>query len=344
MIVLLNPATWKKAALPALAGLALAGCVSSGPPPVIPDRTLPRPVANLPATPDGSGAIIVRPGDSLYAIARDQGVALRGLIDTNRLRAPYVIRPGQRLVLPRARYHVVDGEETIYGIARRYDVDMGALVRVNDIAPPYKISRNQRLRLPDRPRSARTAAAPAPRRVRRAPQAVARPAPPPDIAAVGRPPRRAGTRFLWPLRGKLILRFGRRDSGLHNDGINIAARAGSIIRAAENGVVAYAGNQLQGFGNLILLKHADGWTSAYAHASKMLVRRGQMVRRGQAIARVGRTGNVTRPQLHFELRKGNRAVNPTRYLIRLARTGWGRVFAMRPAPDNGRSGSVDPGL
>ncbi len=323
MIALVNPVTWKRAALPALAGLGLAGCVSSGPPPVIPDRTLPGPVVNLPATPDASGAIIVRPGDSLYAIARIQGVALRGLIDANRLLAPYVIRPGQRLVLPRARYHAVDGEETIYGIARRYGIDMGALVRVNDIPPPYKIARGQRLRLPDRLRPARevASAAPAPRRVRGAPQAVARAAPPSDIAPVARPPRRAGTRFLWPLRGKVILRFGRRRGGLHNDGINIAARTGSVIRAAENGVVAYAGNQLQGFGNLILLKHADGWTSAYAHASAMLVRRGQIVRRGQAIARVGRTGNVTRPQLHFELRKGRQAVNPTRYLIRLARAG-----------------------
>ncbi len=97
---------------------------------------------------------------------------------------------------------------------------------------------------------------------------------------------------------------------MHNDGINIEAAAGTQIRAAENGVVVYAGNELRGFGNLLLIKHADGWTTAYAHADTLLVRRGDRVNRGQAIATVGRTGNVDRPQLHFEIRKGPRPVDP----------------------------------
>ncbi len=116
----------------------------------------------------------------------------------------------------------------------------------------------------------------------------------------------------------MIVSFGPRKGGLHNDGINILARNGTSIQSTENGVVAYTGNQLQGFGNLILIKHSGGWMSAYAHSAIILVTRGDIVRRGQVIARVGRTGNVTRPQLHFELRRGGRAVNPVRYLVRYA--------------------------
>jgi murein DD-endopeptidase MepM/ murein hydrolase activator NlpD len=121
------------------------------------------------------------------------------------------------------------------------------------------------------------------------------------------------------VRGRIIESFGARVGGLHNDGINIAARKGASIRAAENGVVAYTGNQLQGFGNLVLLKHAGGWMTAYAHSSIILVKRGDVVRRGQTIAKVGRTGNVSTPQLHFELRRGERAVNPKNHLVRIAR-------------------------
>jgi murein DD-endopeptidase MepM/ murein hydrolase activator NlpD len=129
-------------------------------------------------------------------------------------------------------------------------------------------------------------------------------------AAILAPPARGGGRFLWPVDGRVIAGFGPREGGLHNDGINIAAAPGTQVRAAENGVVVYAGNELRGFGNLLLIKHADGWTTAYAHAATLLVRRGDRVTRGQPIATVGQTGNVDRPQLHFEIRKGQRAVNP----------------------------------
>jgi len=118
------------------------------------------------------------------------------------------------------------------------------------------------------------------------------------------------------VNGKIISSFGAKKGGLHNDGINIAAARGAPVRAAENGIVAYAGNELRGFGNLLLIKHADGWTSAYAHNDKLLVRRGDQVRRGQIIARVGSTGSVTSPQLHFELREGSEAIDPLRLLAR----------------------------
>ncbi|MCB2107103.1 MAG: M23 family metallopeptidase, partial [Rhodobacteraceae bacterium] len=100
------------------------------------------------------------------------------------------------------------------------------------------------------------------------------------------------------------------------DGINISVAAGTDVRAADNGIVAYAGNELKGFGNLLLVKHADGWTTAYAHNQALLVGRGDQVRRGQVIAKTGGTGNVTAPQLHFEVRQGTRAVDPLLHLDR----------------------------
>ena len=128
------------------------------------------------------------------------------------------------------------------------------------------------------------------------------------------PAPRATARFAWPLPGKIIANFGPAGGGLHNDGINIAATLGTQVRAADNGVVAYAGNELRGFGNLLLIKHADGWTTAYAHNDKLLVQRGDTVTQGQVIATVGRTGNVDSPQLHFEVRKGTQAMNPIEFL------------------------------
>jgi murein DD-endopeptidase MepM/ murein hydrolase activator NlpD len=141
---------------------------------------------------------------------------------------------------------------------------------------------------------------------------------PSETGPLRAPPKRSARKFLWPVRGRIIVDYGPRKGGYRNDGINIAASRGTAIRAVENGVVAYTGNQLQGFGNLVLIKHSGRWISAYAHSAVILVKRGQIVRRGQIIARVGSTGNVARPQLHFELRRGDEPVDPKRYLVRFA--------------------------
>jgi murein DD-endopeptidase MepM/ murein hydrolase activator NlpD len=130
-------------------------------------------------------------------------------------------------------------------------------------------------------------------------------------------PARDGDGFLWPVRGRVLATYGSGTDGTHNDGINIAAPRGAAVQAADAGVVAYTGNELRGYGNLILIKHANGWISAYAHCDLTLVKRGQKVARGQVIARVGSTGNVGEPQLHFELRRGNRAVDPREFLTPL---------------------------
>src|SRR5207245_5889706 len=120
--------------------------------------------------------------------------------------------------------------------------------------------------------------------------------------------------FRWPVKGRVIAGFGPRPNGQQNDGINLAVPEGTPVKAAEDGVVAYAGNELKGYGNLVLIRHPNGYVTAYAHAKELLVKRGDQVKRGQVIARSGQTGNVNAPQLHFEIRKGASPLDPTRFL------------------------------
>jgi murein DD-endopeptidase MepM/ murein hydrolase activator NlpD len=261
--------------------------------------------SQLPA-PTSVGAVTYRvlAGDTLYGVARRFAVPVRGLIDANALEPPYGLRVGQVLRVPSPRRHRVAAGDTLYGVARRYGIEPSRIVSLNRIAAPYAIAPGQSLVLPA---AAPAAASTAPPQPLAAPAARA-------LAAIPAPPPRAGGKFLWPVQGRTIAGYGRKRDGLHNDGINIAAPRGAAVRAADNGVVAYAGNELRGFGNLILVKHAGGWVTAYAHTQDFQVRRGQTVRRGQPIARIGSSGNVATPQLHFEIRKGTRSVDPTRFL------------------------------
>ena len=124
----------------------------------------------------------------------------------------------------------------------------------------------------------------------------------------------SGNSFRWPVKGPIISGFGTKPDGGHNDGVNISVPQGTPVKAAENGVVAYAGNELKGYGNLVLVRHANNWVSAYANNERVLVKRGDKVSRGQVIAEAGTSGSVTEPQVHFELRKGSRPVDPTKYM------------------------------
>src|SRR5436305_29240 len=136
-----------------------------------------------------------------------------------------------------------------------------------------------------------------------------------------RPPRLHRSRsraslppFRWPARGKVVTSYGAKTNGKANDGINIAVPEGTPVKAAEDGVVAYAGNELKGYGNLVLVRHSNGYVTAYAHASELLVKRGETIKRGQIIAKSGQSGEVGSPQLHFEIRKGSSPVDPLQFL------------------------------
>ncbi len=304
--------------------LLLAACTRPVPAPVIYGTISSgkdKPTDRSAAIPLTVGDYTVAADETLYAIARRSGVALRDLISANDLAPPYRLRRGQRLQIPSLRYHQVAAGDTLYSISRQRRVSLYALARENKVPPPYKIRPGQRLRLPasDNPAGTRPEIA-AKSAIKTASKEKPSAAPVPSLKpknrrpVTTRPPARAGGRFAWPVKGRVISRFGVKPNGLHNDGINIAVKKGTAVRAADNGVVVYAGNELRGFGNLLLLRHRGGWLTAYGHNQTLVVKVGDVVRRGQTIARSGSTGNISRPQLHFEIRRGRAAVNPARHL------------------------------
>lgn len=299
-------------------------------------------------------AVRVGPGDTLYAISRRHKVSLRAVIDANGLQPPFILKVGQRLALPQGRRHRVISGDTLYGVAQRYDVDPYETARLNGLKPPFLIHVDEFLLIPvgdnappvapvrvsskavtseslvppavGSTSDSKSIAPPASRAPKNVSRTV-RPEPQGAVPKVSQSASRSvidatrqapalppGSRFIWPVEGRVITGFGARQGGLRNDGINISAPRGTPIRAADTGVVAYVGNELRGFGNLVLIKHKDGWISAYAHTERLNVRKGDKVRRGQKIASVGASGGVSRPQLHFELRRHKRAVDPRKYL------------------------------
>jgi murein DD-endopeptidase MepM/ murein hydrolase activator NlpD len=187
------------------------------------------------------------------------------------------------------------------------------IISLDDPPPPPP----KAIAFPDPP-SAQRSAMPAPPPVAAGPAQTPPPGPSAAEEARAEEARQAGAthggRFSWPVRGRVLATYGVAAGGAHNDGINIAAAKGAPIAAVDAGVVAYAGNELRGYGNLVLIKHPSGFISAYAHCEELLVKQGEKVNRGQVIAKVGATGGVSEPQLHFELRRGKRAVDPREFL------------------------------
>ncbi|HET7716341.1 MAG TPA: peptidoglycan DD-metalloendopeptidase family protein [Bauldia sp.] len=251
---------------------------------------------------------VVEPGQTLYGIARAQGVNPGDIMALNGMSSE-MVRVGQRLKIPGG------GTAPAPQTAALSTGDPGSQVRGE---PPKTLGT-----LPAPSPESMPVTAPAP--VAGSPQApevptlpAAAPATEPTkVAAVDTsadPPSANGTSFRWPVRGRIISDFGTKPSGEKNDGINLAVPEGTSVKAAEAGTVIYAGNELAGYGNLVLIRHADGWVSAYAHNSKITVNRGDTVQRGQTIALAGMTGSVTSPQVHFELRKGAKPVNPMDHL------------------------------
>jgi len=277
---------------------------------------------------------VVQAGESLYGISRRHGVDLHSLARENTIEAPFTIRAGQSLRLPapvQAPAQLADRFPPPSGLGQPAGAPPaagGAVVATPLPPPPGQPSPSPQPAgvLPSAaepgPATQPAGQQPAPAEAEsqlpgpEAAEPMPEPEPPRTAAAPPPPPppARGEGRFLWPAEGPLISRYGPKPNGLHNDGINIRLARGSPVRAAENGVVAYAGNELKGFGNLVLIRHADGWVSAYAHADELLVRLGDTVRRGQIVARAGSSGGVSEPQLHFELRRGASAVDPLPHL------------------------------
>jgi murein DD-endopeptidase MepM/ murein hydrolase activator NlpD len=219
--------------------------------------------------------------------------------------------------------HVVAPGDTLYSIARRYRKPATVLARANKIPAATKVRVGERIVIPDMRPAPRAKTAPprepVPRKVASTeyPHSTTAPTVPPPVQQTSlktAEPVGALPSFLWPVRGRIIAGFGAKPNGLQNDGIDLAVPEGTPIKAADDGVVAYASNELRGYGNLVLIRHSSGYITAYAHASKILVKRGETVKRGQVIAESGETGNVKSPELHFEIRKGASPVDPAQFL------------------------------
>ena len=263
--------------------------------------------------------IVVRKGDTLYSLSKKYQVSLKEVIKVNRLSYPYTLSIGQELKIPKATVHVVQKSETLYSISKQYNTTVSNLSRQNRISAPYTLSVGQRLIVPNGIGTSYVASA------RTSSKTINKTKNTKKVTAKkekkGKASKKATKnvkvpykKFLWPVRGKILSDYGDKGKGRHNDGINIAAGKGTLIKAAEKGMVVYADNGLKGYGNLILLKHDKGWITAYAHADKILVKKGQSVQKGQKIGTVGKTGEVKTPQLHFEIRYKTKIVNPKSYL------------------------------
>lgn len=260
--------------------------------------------------------VTVEKGDTLYSISRRYDVPLKDLIQQNGLRPPYNLKVGQSLQMPSAKYHIVQKGDTLYSISRQYNLDVASLSQKNRLKPPYALNIGQKLALPGTVSGGGKSLANTKVASSAASQTKVKPVQQKknNSKSFSTVTSKRSGKFQWPVNGRVISGFGVIGKGRKNDGINISAAKGTAVKAADRGTVAYAGNELKGFGNLILVKHPDGWITAYAHNEKLLVRKGQKVIKGEKIATVGSTGGVNSPQLHFEVRAGKKAVNPRLYL------------------------------
>jgi murein DD-endopeptidase MepM/ murein hydrolase activator NlpD len=333
------------ACIPAGSGDYRIPAVRSSPteqnPQIVPEATVIAPTPNWsPAVVDrnlrevNGGDYIVKSGDTLYRIVAETGASLAAIAAANALEPPYALRIGQSLIIPGGRYHNVSAGETGIAIARAYGLSWNDVIALNDLPPPYVLKIGQRLRLPESlkntPDLANSSEGSPEQRaasfslniddivtggepafqvaegVTDAPLARA-------TANLSGPIARPGSfngSFDWPVRGAILSRFGAKGGGKVNDGINIAAANGASVFAASQGVVVYSGNEIGVYGGLVLIDHGDGWITAYGHLGKLTVGRGDRVIRGQKIGAVGDTGYVTTPQLHFEIRKDRKPLDP----------------------------------
>jgi murein DD-endopeptidase MepM/ murein hydrolase activator NlpD len=259
-----------------------------------------------------SGETEIASGETLYSISKKYQVTLRDLIKQNDLSPPYNLKVGTKIIIPKPHYYEVKVGDTLYGISRAHNMKIDNLIEINELKEPYSVKAGDRIRISKIEEVAKSNSTEKAQQNYRL-----------SNSQKVEEPKSEGfiektldkfSHFSWPLKGQIISKFGPKSGGLYNDGINIKAKEGVEVKASEEGVVAYVGNELKGYGNLVIVKHSGGWITAYAHLGNSSAQRGQQVKKGQKIGTVGATGNVTSPQLYFGLRKGRDAVNPENYL------------------------------
>lgn len=261
---------------------------------------------------------VLKEGDTLYAISRSYGVDMGRLINLNSLKKPYNLVAGKRLKVPSTSFEAQKTYATSDPVTSGVDVRQ---VVAQDLGLLDDSPKKSAFILPNNARRDTSAPSPSLRS-----STYLKPQLKPGSKYAKAKYQKAsynykyGTAssrgFAWPANGKVISRFGPKKGGLYNDGINISAKRGSDINAASSGKVVYSGNELRGYGNLVLIKHDNGYLTAYAHADEVLVKKGERVEKGQVIGKIGSSGHVSSPQLHFSIRKGRKAIDPKKYLPR----------------------------
>jgi murein DD-endopeptidase MepM/ murein hydrolase activator NlpD len=270
----------------ALAGAARAFAQSSSDSPL--SKYALQPAKNDPANPPRT--YVVAQGETLFGVASKFQIPLRALIDANRLDAPFLLKEGQVLRLPRPRIHLVAAGETLPDLARQFGIDARSLALLNRLRAPYAVKPGDRLVLP----------------------ALARPLPAgepkaPPVQVKQALPAEAG-RFAWPLRGKVAVTFGLQPGKRRSDGIDIVGDPGGEVRASAAGRVVYAGADLPGYGHLLLIQHPNGWVTAYAHCARLTLSEGASVKRGDV---VGYLEDTAEARLHFQIRRAGRPTDPS---------------------------------
>jgi murein DD-endopeptidase MepM/ murein hydrolase activator NlpD len=261
-------------------------------------------VAPVVTRPAKAGALhTVQSGETLYSLGRKYGVSPFAISEANGLDRDKQLMLGQKVKIPGSK-------------ATKPFVEEQSVADNASIAKPVIAKKKAKLSLAEEEQVDANTDSDAETAIGETPKKIVAEAKPKvkEIPVAEAPVSPAGLNLRWPLKGKVISGFGNKPGGLKNEGINIAVPEGTSIRAADAGVVAYAGNELKGYGNLVLIRHPGGYVTAYAHAKELFVKRGDKIERGAVIAKAGQTGSVSSPQLHFEVRKGATALDPNKYL------------------------------
>ena len=292
-------------------------------------KAAPKPTAK-PATTAGRATttrvelneITVAPGDTLYSLSRKYSIPVNDLAVMNNLSVPFALYAGQKVRVPNLAAAPVRALSSVTPVkiadAKAVNTQTKTTETKKSIATKTTTTKaDTKTNTKDAAKNKATESgkqATDKKQQKQAEQKQTKQASTNSIKKLPAIAARSSSRFSWPVRGKILSNYGAKNNGLFNDGINIAAARGATVAAAENGVVAYSGNEVKGMGNLIIIQHSDGWMTVYAHMDSLGVRRGARVRVGQKIGTVGQTGKVNKPQLHFEIRRGTKAYNPIQYL------------------------------
>ena len=288
------------------------------PKPVVKETHKPKPMPRATTTRVAVDEITIAPGDTLYSLSRKYSVPVNDLAVMNNLTAPFALYAGQVVRVPNLANAPVRTATNVVTTAKSTKLTTPTATN-KSVAESSKVPEKTNVKTTgskqsETKKTETKKTEPKKSEQSKKPNTQQKTEEKKSVKKLPAITARSSSKFSWPVRGKILSNYGAKTGGLFNDGINIGAARGTNVGAAENGVVAYAGNEVKGMGNLIIIQHSDGWMTVYAHMDSLAVRRGARVSVGQKIGTVGQSGKVDKPQLHFEIRRGTKAYNPIQYL------------------------------